>query len=79
MKYYDHLDVIPIFMTSLLIFNILSGLVILDEMDNYVPSDFLGIGTGIILCMSGISILITKNAEIERTEVLENDPKQTIR
>ena len=77
MKYYDHLDVIPIFMTSLLVFNICYGLVLLDEMDNYVGYDYIGIVIGVILCIFGISLLVAKNAEIVKTKALTNTDEES--
>ena len=38
MKYYDQIDVIPIFMTSLLVFNIVEGMILLDEVSLYSSS-----------------------------------------
>lgn len=70
MKYYDHLDVIPIYMTSLLVFNICCGLILFDEFALYTRSGFLGIVLGIGMCMSGISLLVFKNAAAVKTKAM---------
>ena len=73
MKYYDLLDVIPIFMTSLLIFNIVEGLVILDEYSVYERNDLWGITIGIVLCLMGITLLMLKNHTQVKTKAMARD------
>merc|ERR1712183_131539 len=77
MKYYDHLDVVPIFMTSMLIFNISCGMVIFDEVENYDRNEFVGISAGIILCALGISIIVAKNTEIVKKEILSSETEKS--
>ena len=67
MKYYDQLDVIPIFMTSLLMFNIIEGMILLDEISLYSSNQLLGIAAGIVACIIGIIIIMTKNADKIKT------------
>ena len=74
MKFYDLLDVIPIFMTSILIFNILEGLIILDEYSAYENgSDLVGITVGIVLCLLGITLLMLKNHDQVKTKAMTKD------
>ena len=61
LKYYDLLDVTPILMIGVMVFNIVEGLVILDEYSSYQRNELLGITTGIVLCNFGIIILLLKN------------------
>ena len=78
MKYYDLLDVIPVFMTSLLIFNILEGLIILDEYNaNYERNDFVGITIGIVLCLLGITLLMLKNHDTVKTKAMAKDEEES--
>ena len=78
MKYYDLLDVIPVFMTSLLVFNILEGLIILDEYNaNYERSDFVGITIGIVLCLLGITLLMLKNHDTVKTKAMAKDEEES--
>ena len=78
MKYYDLLDVIPVFMTSLLIFNILEGLIILDEYNaNYERSDFVGITIGIVLCLLGVLWLMLKNHDTVKTKAMAKDEEES--
>ena len=77
MKYYDLLDVIPIFMTSLLIFNIVEGLVILDEYSVYERNDLVGITIGIVLCLLGITLLMFKNHDQVKTKAMARDEEDS--
>ena len=73
MKYYDQLDVIPIFMTSFLVFGIVCGLVFLDEWDLYNWSSGLGIFCGVLLCIAGIALIVLKNAKVAKKNVLRQE------
>ena len=77
MKYYDLLDVIPIFMTSLLIFNIVEGLVILDEYSVYERNDLVGITIGIVFCLLGITLLMLKNHDQVKTKAMARDDEDS--
>ena len=73
MKYYDQLDVVPIFLTSVLIFNIVEGMILLDEVSLYERTDLIGISFGIAACMLGIIILTSKNADQVKTKAMIKD------
>lgn len=66
MKYYDQLDVIPIFMTSFLVFGIVCGFVFLDEWKLYSWLSGLGIFSGVSLCIAGITLIVLKNAKVAK-------------
>ena len=72
MKYYDQLDVVPIFMTSYLIFGIFCGMIFLAEYKAYSKLNFIGIAIGISLCIVGITLLVMKNNKV-KTEALSTD------
>ena len=62
-KYYDQLEMMPIYQTCLLLHNILVGMICLDEVKFYTKGMLLGILFSIICCMVGISFLLEKNKE----------------
>ena len=54
MKYYDQIEVIPVFLSSALVFILVSGLIIFDEIALYNAASLVGITIGTILCLIGI-------------------------
>ena len=77
MKYYDQIDVIPIFLTSLLIFNITEGCILLDEISLYGTNDIIFISFGIAVCVSGIIILMIKNADKAKLQAMIKDDDES--
>ena len=61
MKYYDQLEVIPVFASSQLVFIILSGLILLDEYSLYKDEELVGLAIGVAVCAVGVFILLVKN------------------
>ena len=61
MKYYDQLEVIPVFASSQLVFIILSGLILLDEYSLYNSAELAGLAVGAGVCAVGVLILLLKN------------------
>lgn len=60
LRFYDQLEVVPIYQSSIIINGILCGSIILNEVRLYSP---LGIGmivVGAIICISGILLLLYK-------------------
>ena len=51
MKYYDQIEVIPMYVTSSLIFTIVSGMIMLNEIADYSPGQLVGIFFGIVICI----------------------------
>ena len=62
-KYYDQIEVMPIYQTSLLLHNILVGLLCLNEMRFYTFGMLGGIGLSTFICSLGIFVLLEKNKE----------------
>ena len=60
MKYYDQIEVIPMYVTSSLIFTIVSGMIMLNEIADYSPGQLVGIFFGIVICILGIVIMSQK-------------------
>ena len=77
MKYYDQIDVIPIFLTSLLIFNITEGCILLDEISLYGRNDIIFISFGIAVCVAGIIILMIKNADKAKLQAMIKDEDES--
>ena len=62
-KYYDQIEVMPIYQTSLLLHNILVGLLCLNELKFYTFGMLSGIAASTLICSLGIYILLEKNKE----------------
>ena len=60
-------------MSSVLVFNILGGIVILNEYSLYSRNELIGICIGISICFAGISLLLFKNAEMVKTKEIKKD------
>lgn len=69
---YDHLDVMPIFYSLCMIFEVIAGLTILGESDRYSAGALVGVAVGVIITVSGILILGWKKTAIERKEKQTN-------
>ena len=72
MKYYDQLDVIPVFMTSFLVFGIVCGLIFFNEIESYTWGSGAGILGGCLLCIAGIALIVLKNAKVAKKNVRSN-------
>mmetsp|Transcript_12351 Transcript_12351/g.15751 ORF Transcript_12351/g.15751 Transcript_12351/m.15751 type:complete len:188 (-) Transcript_12351:83-646(-) len=62
-KYYDQMEVIPIYQTFLMVHNILVGMLCLNELKFYSNKMLCAIGGATILCCLGIYILLEKNRD----------------
>lgn len=62
-KYYDQIEVMPIYQTSLLLHNILVGLLCLNEIKFYTFGMLGGIGISTFICSIGIFVLLEKNKD----------------
>ena len=60
MKYFDQLQVMPIFMTTVMVLWICSGLMILQESKNYSWGQLFSIYAAFIICCIGVKILMSK-------------------
>ena len=72
MKYYDQIEVVPIFLISVLIFVLICGMVILNDIVLYSAGGIIGITIGVIFCSIGIYIVIMKNTSIQTPAQLES-------
>lgn len=60
MKYYDHIEVQPIFQTAVMIIWILTGMIVLRETAFYTQKQLICITISIGLCCAGIYALFSK-------------------
>lgn len=71
MRYYDNIDVIPIYQSFILLNMLASGWVVMDEMRFYSPIQILGIiSTSTIVCI-GIKILTMKRSTYAKVKKVE--------
>ena len=52
---------IPIYLTSSVIFTVVSGMIMLNEIQLYSALQLVGILVGMVLCIAGIVIMYYKN------------------
>ena len=76
MHLYNQLDVIPVFMASVLLFSIAQGLVTLNEQSLYTTKDFIFIGFSVLFCILGIIILMMKNKETIKTKAMAKEEEE---
>ena len=62
MRYYDNLDVMPIFQSFILFMMIVSGWVVFDEVQFYTPLQMVGITCSSLVVCVGIKILTMKKS-----------------
>jgi len=62
---YDHLDVMPIFYSLCMIFEVIAGLTILGETDRYSAGGLVGVAIGVVITVAGILILGNKKTSVE--------------
>lgn len=62
-KYYDQMEVMPVYQTCLLNHNILVGMLCLNELRFYTTGMLLGILLSTTCCIIGITVLLEKNRE----------------
>ena len=71
MKLYDQIEVIPLYLTSSLVFMTISGMVILNEVALYTFGQLVGIFFGIVFCILGIVIMNFKLTSTNLKEGVE--------
>ena len=62
----------PVFLIAVLIFVLLCGMVVLNDVILYKASGLIGIGVGVIFCSIGIYIVIMKNTSIQTPKQANN-------
>ena len=72
MKYYDQIEVIPVFLIAVLVFVLLCGMVVLNDIILYNTVRLIGITIGVICCAIGIYIVIMKNTTVATPAQLNN-------
>ena len=74
MKYYNNIDVMPIYQSFILINWMVSGLVLLDESSLYSWGELLRLAASCSLVISGIFVLTLKQTEIVSNHTQVNQP-----
>ena len=77
MKYYDLLDITPIYMISILMFQIVEGLIILDEYSAYTTNELIWIASAIAVSILGIIMLLLKNHDKVKTKAMTKDDDES--
>ena len=82
MKYYDQLEVIPIYQTAIMLMWIGAGMIILSEHRFYSQTKLVLIGLSTMLCLVGIKLLTSKKKKLhlkkissEGENVMKNGPQ----
>ena len=63
-KFYDQTDVVPIYIASLLLSILLSGLIIDGEFHLYNSAQLVGILISSLVCIAGIQVLVMKKSSL---------------
>lgn len=61
LKYYDQLEIVPIYQASLILNNVLAGGFIFDEFAKYVWWKLIILGCGFTICIIGILVIFKKS------------------
>jgi hypothetical protein len=68
MKYYDQIEAIPVYQTSVMIMWILTGLIVFDEVKFYSALELCGIAGSLTLCCIGIKFLTMKTKMLKEAK-----------
>ncbi len=60
LQYYTQLEVVPIYMSFVILSNLLCGGIVFNEFMNYAWHSLFLIGIGSLICISGILIILKK-------------------
>ena len=71
MKYYDQIEAIPIYSTSVMLLWICTGLIVFDEIRFYTNLELLGLLGSITLSCIGIKFLTMKTKMLEAARIAE--------
>ena len=71
MKYYDQLEVIPIYQTAIMLMWIGAGMIILSEHRFYSQTQLVFIGLSTMLCLVGIKLLTSKKKKLHLRKISE--------
>lgn len=77
LKHYDTIYIIPLFKVGTQIQSFLSGMIFLNELIDYNTEDLIFFVLGIMVCMSGVFVLILGNDKKEQEKIhIEQKAKQ---
>jgi len=68
MKYYDQIEAIPVYQTSVMIMWILTGLIVFNEVQYYSVLELCGIAGSLTLCCIGIKFLTMKTKMLKEAK-----------
>lgn len=74
MKYYDQIEVVPIWYTTLTLAKILCGFIFLNEIAYYNTQSLICIIASALSCTIGIMILVKKNSHLQNEKQEEQEP-----
>ena len=66
LKYYDQLEIVPIYQAAIILNNVLCGGVIFQEFDKYEWWKLLILCAGFLICIVGILVVIKKNERVSQ-------------
>jgi hypothetical protein len=61
LKYYDQMQIIPIYQSAIILTNVLCGAIIFQEMNKYKDWKICMVILGVLICVSGILVIFRKN------------------
>jgi hypothetical protein len=65
LKYYEQMEIIPIYQSSIILTNVLCGAIIFQEMEKYNWWKIMMLSIGFMICISGVSVIILKGTSIK--------------
>ena len=72
MRYYEQMEVIPIFETSVMVFWICTGMLLLDEIQFYTSKQLWYIVFAVFICSIGVKFLTSKKTFTKREMIYED-------
>lgn len=60
MEVYDQIDIIPIYQTALILFNMMGGAIILNEQAMYTVNELIVLILCSFICIAGVIIIVRK-------------------
>jgi hypothetical protein len=73
LKYYEQLEVIPVYQSSIIFTNILFGAVVFQEIKNYKWYNMATLILGFIICISGILVIFKKTSKPHGTPIIDEE------
>lgn len=60
MEIYDQIDIDPIYQSSIIFFNMMSGAIIMDEIKMYTNHQLIGLVSSAFVCVYGVLVIVRK-------------------